>query len=132
MSDAETTPGVPVLGVPAPNAGADVPRWPCWVGAGVSFVAAGYLATTAGTWQHYARLLEAEVSGPALLILRAPHGAPLALLLVGLLVLAVALRREVPRALLLAAPVAATLLACALCTSHVVLFRHLQLAMQGG
>lgn len=111
---------------------AEVPRWPCWVGAGVCFVSAGYLATTAGTWQHYARLLEAEVSGPALLVLRAPHGAPLGLLLVGLASLAIALRRQSPRGLLLAAPVAATLLACALCTSHVVLFRHLQLAMQGG
>jgi hypothetical protein len=97
----------------------------------VAFLGAGYLATTAGTWQHYARLLEADVSGPALLVLRAPRGAPLGLLVLGLLVLALGLRRATPRGVALAAPLLVTLVACALCTSHVVLFRQLQVVMQG-
>lgn len=109
----------------------ELPRWPCWVAAGVAALAAGYLATTAGTWQHYAGLLLADARGPALLILRAPRGAPLGLFLLAVLLLAAALRPRTPRALLLAGPLLVTLLACTLCTSHVALCRKLQAGMRG-
>lgn len=109
-----------------------VPTWPAWVAAGVCFLAAGYLATTAGAWARWARLLEADVNGPALLILRAPRGAPLGLVLVGITVLAIGLRlRRGSRALKIAAPVAATLLACALTTGHLALFRQLRAGIDG-
>lgn len=109
-----------------------VPTWPAWTAAGLCFLAAGYLATTAGAWARWAQLLEADVNGPALLILRAPHGAPLGLVLVGVTVLGIGLRiQRGSRALKLAAPIAATLLACALTTGHLVLFRQLRAGIDG-
>jgi HEAT repeat protein len=104
-----------------------LPSWVAFLAAGLCFVAAGYLATTASLWSS-PWVGTTPLLGLPDALTDVPFVTPLALVATGLTLLVCArltpARPALWRALTYPTAIVATLAACALCGAHVLTFQH--------